>query len=257
MKVTLIGTGKVAQSLAHALHSQQLLYGVHGRDILQTKRILQDLPGAKTLDNLDFAKNPSTVYLLAVSDRAIEIVAQQFDWPQAAIVAHTSGTTDLAALDSCPRGGVFYPLQSFAQDSKIDWAQTPLLIEGGDSATEETLLQLAQQLSSKAQQADRETRQLLHVAAVFASNFTNRMLYAAGEILSESKLDLQVLESLVSQSVRNVFIHGPQEALTGPAQRDDQSTIQHHLKLLAQNPSLQLLYQRLTDYIEYSKPQKR
>ncbi|SHJ88908.1 Predicted oxidoreductase, contains short-chain dehydrogenase (SDR) and DUF2520 domains [Reichenbachiella agariperforans] len=249
MKIVLIGTGRVAQHLSSRLHQLGLLHCIYGRALAKAQAIATSHRGVTATDNLDFSQSSATIYLIAVSDSAIAPVAQQLKLPPNAIVAHCSGTTDLDALANHNFTGIFYPLQTFTESSTIDWPSLPILIEGSTAETTRALLSLGTKISSQAKAVDANGRKRLHVAAVFASNFTNRMLYAAQTILHASDLDLKILEPLVQSSIQNAFEQGTQNSLTGPAQREDHTTLAHHRALLSQNPKLLQIYELVTAYI--------
>ena len=82
--------------------------------------------------------------------------------------------------------GVFYPLQTFSKDNISIFDEIPILIEGSDLKTNEFLFDLGESISENVRMATGADRQKIHVAAVFASNFTNRMLAAAEEILHDT-----------------------------------------------------------------------
>ncbi|UXP32972.1 DUF2520 domain-containing protein [Reichenbachiella agarivorans] len=252
MKVTVIGTGKVASNLIHILSDKNLLHTVYGRSQEKIDSAIGLKTNIQSSHSLDFRNNPSSVFLIAVSDRAIKEVASGLLLPPNAIVAHTSGTCTREDLLDPENTGVFYPLQSFTTSLPIDFSSIPILIEGSNEWTEKNLIDLATHLSTSVQVTTAIDRQQLHIAAVFASNFTNRMLHAAEQVLNQASLDISLLRPLVELSISNVFTTGSQQSLTGPAQRQDHATIQNHLEKLDATPELRTLYETLTNYIQAS-----
>ncbi|MCV9387727.1 Rossmann-like and DUF2520 domain-containing protein [Reichenbachiella ulvae] len=255
MKVTLIGGGKVAKSLMAEMLAIEVLHEVYVRNEKDRKLLALNHPHVRFPHQLDFTDSESNFFILAVSDSAIEEIAEQIDLPIDAILAHTSGTIPLDSLNK-KRSAVFYPLQTFAEGQLTQLQNVPLLIEATDPDTFKATEALARRLSNNVIAADSAFRAQIHLAAVFASNFSNRMLYAAEQILSEMGQELNLIEPLVLQSIQNVFRKGANESLTGPAQREDQVTIEKQKHLLEQSPELQELYQTLTKYILSSKTAK-
>ncbi len=83
--------------------------------------------------------------------------------------------------------GVFYPLQTFTSQSAVDITDVPVLIEANRIDNENNLLELAQKLSAQSDLvADSRQSTALHIAAVFASNFSNHMYDIARKILEDT-----------------------------------------------------------------------
>ncbi|HPH73023.1 MAG TPA: DUF2520 domain-containing protein, partial [Paludibacteraceae bacterium] len=95
-----------------------------------------------------------------------------------------------------------------------------------------------------------EDRQILHLSAVFACNFTNHFYAIAGEVLKSTNLPFAVLLPLIREGVNKLETLTPKEAQTGPAVRNDQNIINNHLKLLKAYPEWQEIYQQITKNIQ-------
>lgn len=196
------------------------------------------------------------ICLIAVTDNAIAEVASRL--PKGiGIVAHTSGTTTIDTLAFLPgRKGVFYPLQTFTKGRPVDLRKVSFFLEGDSDSTVNDLSELAEMLGGKWRRADSATRKSLHIAAVFACNFLNRMLGCAGEILADEGLGLDVIRPLVEETVAKAWEKSPEEGQTGPARRGDTKTITEHLRVLRdRHPDLLPLYSLITDSIreKYNK----
>ena len=153
--------------------------------------------------------------------------------------------------------GVFYPLQSFTFGEKISFRNIPILIEAFDPKIEKILLQLGESLSQKVENANSAQRKYIHLAAVFASNFSNHLLHMASEILKSSGKDLSLLEPLLDGSLSKAVKLGPKNAQTGPASREDYETIQAQLSMLEGNPDWVEVYELFTRQIIDLKSGKR
>jgi predicted short-subunit dehydrogenase-like oxidoreductase (DUF2520 family) len=97
---------------------------------------------------------------------------------------------------------------------------------------------------------DSKTRETLHLAAVFANNFTNYILGTAFDVVKDSNLDKKLLYPLVYSTLQNAFNRDPKLIQTGPAARNDSKTIAKHLKLLKSNPASYELYTTITNQIK-------
>ncbi|MFR4026322.1 MAG: DUF2520 domain-containing protein [Alistipes indistinctus] len=150
---------------------------------------------------------------------------------------------------------MFYPLQTFTAGRRIDFRQVPLLIEGEHPDTAAALRLLASELSDSVYEVSEQQRAQLHLAAVFACNFTNHMYAIAQELLAEKGLPPQLIGPLISETAAKALGCPSAAAVqTGPARRGDRQTQQKHLGLLEGHPQLQELYQKIsTEIWETSK----
>ena len=171
-------------------------------------------------------------------------------------MAHTSGTNskDLLAPASSAFG-IFYPLQTMKKNSKVDFKSIPLLVEGNDEATVAKLEALAKTISQNVHRVDQEQRKWIHVAAVFANNFTNHLYSVSESILLGHGLPFDILKPLIYRSIENLQQNSPAELQTGPAARGDMQTIEKHLMLLGDDIRLKKIYEIMTQSIIASATQ--
>ncbi len=251
-EIDIIGTGNLATVLAPNLEQNGFVVnGVYGRNLHEAERIANRLYQASPTDNLDFSESRSNVFILALSDDAIEEVSRELVLPENAVIAHTSGSMSLSVLGytACNNIGVFYPLQSFSKNRPISFAEIPILIEGDNRYTRQVLTQIAKKLSKTVQEASSKQRLMIHLAAIFASNFTNAMMANASDLLKSVKMDFDLLAPLVLETMEKSFELGPDEAQTGPASRGDLEVLDRHLEILANLPDKQELYKLVSQHI--------
>jgi len=253
LRIGLFGAGRVASQLGPALAAAgHRVVFVWNRNEAPAKILAAQLPGAQALATLAPPLPPADVYLLAVPDAAVAPLLAAVPWPAGALVAHLAGALPLAVFAAQPavRGGVFYPLQTFSPGRAVDWVTVPLCIEARDPAAETTLLRLAGSLSRHVLRLDSAQRLQLHVAAVFANNFTNHLLGIADALLAEAGLPPALLAPLVRETVAKALAHPPFGVQTGPAVRRDAPTLAAHHAALAAHPAWQALYAQLTASIQ-------
>jgi predicted short-subunit dehydrogenase-like oxidoreductase (DUF2520 family) len=247
MKVILIGTGRVALNLGHAMVRTGIsLAGISGRDASRTKSLADDL-GTRSFA-LDEDLPAADVILIAVSDDAIASVAERIK-TDGAVVAHTSGASSMDLLPSHSDRGVLWPVQTFIADKKADMKDIPLIVEGSNERASNTIHELASRMGGRVIALDHEQRQRLHLAAVFTSNFPVILMIEAQKLLRAEGLPEDLLLPLWSTTAANVAAIRPEHALTGPARRKDLQTIQRHLALLEKDPELRQLYSMLSERI--------
>ena len=242
MRITLIGSGNVATHLAAALkNAGHSIVQVYSRT-MQNAALLAYHVKAEAIDDLN-AINPDTdLFIIATKDDAIGPIAEQLATHEKLMV-HTSGATDLYSLlafsDSV---GVFYLLQTFSKTKEVDFRNVPLCIEAKDEAIAKTLEQLAQTISNKVSFINSEKRKSLHLAAVFACNFSNNLYTIAQQIIAKQGLDFELLRPLIQETAEKVQKDIPANVQTGPAIRNDEITMAMHQQLLEGEPELKQLY---------------
>ncbi|MCH5225581.1 MAG: DUF2520 domain-containing protein [Muribaculaceae bacterium] len=237
--ISIIGRGNVASHLHKALE------GITDVTIVNP-HTLEELP------------EKNDIILISVADSAIVDVVNRLP-PTDAVIAHTAGSIPMKAVEGkSPNFGVFYPLQTFSKDIPLDYSIIPIFIEGSTPKSIETLKRLAHLISNNVTIADSETRKRLHLASVFACNFTNALAGIGAQILAENGLDISTLLPLMRQTVEKLEKLTPQEAQTGPAARRDKTVVETHLKMLEFDPQLQNIYSLLSERImKTCNPEKK
>lgn len=193
---------------------------------------------------------PADVYILALKDDVLgDFSARLKD--RNILTVHTSGAQPSAVLQTA-RKGVFYPLQTFVRDREVDWSRVPLLVYAPDARDEKLLQDLARRLSPLVYKVDDAQRARLHVAAVFASNYTNVMVQIAYELMKDSQLNPDILKPLMEKTFAHLLHADPHKVLTGPARRGDNDTLQRHINILKEmkKEELIVIYENLAQWIK-------
>lgn len=247
-QISIIGSGNVGWHLAIQLEKAgHTVNEVFSRDIAHAEKLTDALYTTAATDSLDFTESDSEVFLLAVPDDKLDWVASEILVPEGSIVAHTAGSKPLSVLSGYEfSAAVFYPLQTLTKGKLVDFSDVPLCIEAEDDDVLKRLLALAKTLSSRVEVVTTEQRAVLHVAAVFACNFTNHLLHLASNIVEAEDLDFEILHPLVAETINKAMEMGPAASQTGPAIRGDVRTMDRHLHYLDDNPELKRLYQLLS-----------
>lgn len=250
--ISFIGSGNVAWHLAPALDNAGFIVKeVFSRNHRHAAQLTERLYQAEVKATLDFSTSPSSVFIVAVHDDSIREIAKEIILPEKAMLVHTSGSVALDELQfaATPDIGVFYPLQTFSKTKKIDFHQIPVFIETSNTETEDVLLRLGKAISRYVKRITSEERKALHVAAVFASNFTNHMLTLSESVMQKNSLDFEWLTPLINETITKALQMGPQAAQTGPAQRGDLVTLEKHMAFLQDDPRLAEIYQLISQHI--------
>ena len=250
--IALVGSGNLAWHLGPALENAgHSIRQVYSRNKKNAKKLIERLYAAELNTDLNFADVSLDLVIIAVSDDAIEAVAQELVLPESAILVHTSGAQSLEKLGyaAAEAVGVFYPLQTFSKQKKVDFEHIPILIESEDKSARKTLHRIAASISQSVYEVDSSQRAYLHIAAVFACNFTNHMISIAEQLLGEQKLPKHILSPLISETINKALEIGASNAQIGPAQRGDLQTLEKHMALLSGNQELAEIYRLITQHI--------
>jgi predicted short-subunit dehydrogenase-like oxidoreductase (DUF2520 family) len=154
------------------------------------------------------------------------------------------------------RASVFYPLQTFSKSKPVDFQTVPVLLESEDEQTLHALQSVAASISREVHLVSSNKRKQLHLAAVFACNFTNHLLGISREILQQAALPPTLLQPLIQETIAKAAQQPPFQVQTGPAIRHDQNVIEEHLHMLQDYPTYQQLYQQLTNSIQQQSPER-
>ena len=249
MRITIIGSGNVATHMAAALkNAGHNIVQVYSRD-MQNAALPAYHVKAEPIDDLQQINNETDVFIIAVKDDVIGIIAEQLA-KHDKLILHTSGATDMYALLAfTDKAGVLYPLQTLSKVKEVNFRQVPLCIEGADADVIRQIEDLAQSISNNVYRVDSQQRKVLHLAAVFACNFPNYLYEVARQLLDAKGLDFELLRPLILETAQKVQERLPAQVQTGPAVRNDISTMEAHLKLLAETPHLQQIYTMLSQGI--------
>ena len=259
MLFAIIGSGNVAThfSLALAKNGHQVLQ-VWSRSFDNAQTLAQKV-GATAITSLSQIHSSVEVIIIAVNDEAVSIVLYDLNtcFPQnERIILHTSGTLNIDILSATSTNyGVLYPIQTLSKNVAIDFLKVPIAVEGNNQKVEDTLLRIAKSISNSVYKINSNQRKTLHIAAVFACNFTNYFYAIADDLLQQNKLSFDMLKPLITETANKVLENPPQQVQTGPAKRNDVSTMVAHLSALSQHSNYQLLYKVISEAIveKYNK----
>jgi len=251
-KVAIVGAGNVAWHLARALEDAgHCVTDIYSRRITNARKLATRLYDTKVTSSLNLKTSEADIFIVAVPDDSIEEVAASLKIPPYAIVVHTSGTQSIKALSSYhDNSGIFYPLQTFTKGVTADLKEVPICIEAVHQQSEEILHLLGNSISNEVHTVFSEDRKAIHVAAIFACNFSNHMFSIAQEILERNDIDFRLLHPLIAETVNKALAVGADESQTGPARRGDRKTVQKHLKFLRSESDYRKIYKLLSEQIK-------
>ncbi len=250
--VSFIGSGNLAWHLAPAIDNVGFtVKEVYSRNPKHAEALTGRLYQAEVKATLDFSTSPSSLFIIAVSDDGISDIAREIILPEDAVLVHTSGNLPITELQfaATPHIGVLYPLQTFSKTKKIEFKKIPLFVECNTTEAQELLMSVANSISSEVKKIASEERKAMHVAAVFASNFTNHMLTISKELMQQNSLDFEWLKPLITETINKSLQVGPESAQTGPAKRGDLNTLDNHLEFLKDQEAIAEIYRSVSQHI--------
>ncbi len=155
------------------------------------------------------------------------------------IVVHCSGNLTSEELDVLDKSGAktvsMHPIQSFKRGDGSDRFKNITVSLQGDKEVKEQLKPIIQKMGAKSLELTKKQKRFLHIAAVMASNYLVALMFSVENLLKDVELEegFDALETLVHQTVTNIFEKGPADALTGPIARGDLESVQTHLSELS------------------------
>ncbi|MDR1225406.1 MAG: DUF2520 domain-containing protein [Prevotellaceae bacterium] len=251
IRISCIGSGGVASSLLPALYDAGCkIVQVCSRNIEHAQRLAK-VVGAMGINHLAELNNAVELIIISISDSEIEGVLKAVNFGNAMVV-HTAGSVPMQVMADAgvARYGVLYPLQTFSCTRSVSLAQVPLFIEAANPNDLQELKFLAKKISSTVTELDSQQRMLLHVAAVFACNFTNHMMTISASLLKNVNQDFELVKPLIQETFEKALAgDNPAEAQTGPAVRGDVVTVKKHMEALKNDTAFQQLYQLISENI--------
>lgn len=247
IEMVLLGSGNVATHLFKAFSAAE---DIRVKQVYNHSENSLDFFRSKTEVTTDLSElAPADLYLMALKDDVIPEISAKLK-QQKGLVVHTSGSVSMDALNDCKRRGVFYPLQTFSKDNEVDYSSIPFCLEANTSEDLELLKKMAEKISGNSYEISSEQRKKLHLSAVFVCNFVNH-LYSVGEqICQKSEIPFEILKPLIAETANKVQHASPAKVQTGPAIRQDLSTINAHLELLDSSEENKEIYKLLTSAIQ-------
>lgn len=245
----MVGTGNVAWHLGHALVENGIpISQVLGRTISAVRQMADELNVPQSGRPEDLSRD-AELCLMCISDDAIVQVLETVK-PEKCLMIHTAGSISIDVFSGRAFNyGVLYPFQTFTRGRPMNYKKIPILIEANSTENLNRIRQLAEGISDKVIEADSSQRLYLHLAAIFAGNFSNHMYAIAEKLTLEYNLPFELLKPLIEETTAKATAISPRQAQTGPAVRSNRGIIEKHIGLLQDHPDLQLLYRTISDSI--------
>jgi predicted short-subunit dehydrogenase-like oxidoreductase (DUF2520 family) len=244
--VSIVGGGRVGRALGRRLHELGWrVGGVTGRSISTARAAVRAIGAGQPLDAPTHQILNSRVVLIATPDGAIEEVAKNLarlggkEW-SGKVALHTSGALDPSVLqplaDLGAATGSMHPMQTFSNQNIPDLANCIFGIDGSPAALQ-AARKMIHQMGGVAVRLSGANKAAYHAAGSFACVYVLALMETATRLLMtqgfKRRQAMRALLPLTRQTLDNFERVGPLAAWTGPLSRGDFSTIERHIKALA------------------------
>jgi len=256
--IVLVGAGNVATHLGTALKSNgHRIIQVYSQTV-RSARALSEKLGASYITETGELDYSADLFLFCLKDDALLDILKQTRFSNQ-ILVHTAGSLPLNIFkDFGFHFGVIYPVQTLIKERNLDLTNVPFCVEANTPFAEKIVLDLVSEISRKVEIVDSNKRKIIHLAAVFACNFTNHMFYIADKLMREKGLEFDLLKPLIQETYAKIQETDPETAQTGPAKRGDTIILNEHLETLKDQPGWQKIYTFISESItESAKTSKK
>ena len=251
-RIVLIGAGNVATHLGMALkRAGQEVIQVYSRTEASAS-VLAERLGVPFTTSLDEVVSEADLYIVSVKDAVLqELLPSVVKGRDGALFVHTAGSMPMDVWKGiAARYGVLYPMQTFSKSREVDFHTVSFFVEALEKDDLQMLVDLASSLTPKVYEATSEQRMSLHVAAVFACNFSYHLYALSAGLLEKYGMPFDAMLPLIDETARKVHGLSPKEAQTGPAIRRDGNVMDKHCAMLSDDPALQEIYQKISESIQ-------
>jgi predicted short-subunit dehydrogenase-like oxidoreductase (DUF2520 family) len=246
MAIGFIGAGKVGFSLGKYFTENGIdVSGYYSKSQASAKEAAE-FTGTAFYETMSDIIHNSKIIFITATDSAIAQIWEQLKALHIhdRIICHCSGVlsseifSDISAGDINCSGFSVHPLLAISsrRNSYKELSNALFTIEGTSIETKEQLTAILHSCGNKVISIGAEDKPRYHAAAVMASNLVLGLAQAAAEELEQCgftrKDALEALSPFMQANVSHLSDHTPEEALTGPVERADLTTVEIHLEKL-------------------------
>lgn len=252
MNIVFIGAGNLATSLATEMHRKGLpIKQIYSRTA-ESASLLAEKLDCRWTTSIDEVDSNADWYIFSVKDNVLEQLIAEMK-PNNGLWLHTAGSMPATVFKGfAMRYGVIYPLQTFNKNRALDFGHIPFILEANNQEDLEALKKVSSLLTDDVRFLNSEERRQIHLAAVFANNFSNHMWHLAWQLLEDKGISPDILLPLIKETAAKVEDLPPAQAQTGPAMRYDRNVIDKHIDML-ENEDLKTIYRLISQSIHKTK----
>jgi hypothetical protein len=249
MDIILIGSGNTATVIGRkSLAAGHRIVQVYSRNGSHANQLANRL-GATSTSYISTVEKGADLMIIALQDGALPGFTKALGTIHCPAV-HTAGALSITEISGLSQSyGVLYPLQSLRREIEVIPPLT-ILVDGNNPASRNLIKVFASTIAESVLEADDDTRLKYHLAATLVNNFTNHLFAIAASFCEKEKISFAVLQPLMEETVLRLRTVSPFNTQTGPAFRNDLTTIQKHKEILKNYPDMLSLYEKFTEEIQ-------
>lgn len=248
MKIAIIGSGNIASFFANKIYKNYELTQIISKNIEHAKQLSSKYK-CQYSNNLEHLNNDLEVIIFAVKDDVLIELSKTYSF-QNKLVIHTAGSVDLDDIKSFSKNiSCIWCIYSIQKDNLPTSDSIPLVVNANNETSLNLVKKIAASISKNIIQLSDEQKNILHLAAVFANNFTNHLYVLSKQICEDHQIPFDILKPIILNTAEKVQNQNPKLLQSGPAIRHDKQTMEKHLMLI-QNDNLKKLYSLLSTSIQ-------
>ena len=253
MNIGLIGCGKVGTSLFCLIKKNNRIIGVYDVKKRNQQRAVKYLNLVKNVSHEEICIRSQALFFATPDDKiAIAFTKAKPFLEGEKYVFHFSGflpSTIFSKSKKIHRGSI-HPFTTFPEIILPPVRQKYSLFIEGDKPALRAARQIFKSPYFTVKKITKHNKAKYHLIGVFSSNLLVGLISAIEGLSRDigwTKKDTDdVILPIIKTTLGNVLKNGVQNALSGPLERGDISTIKKHLKILQKNKNLSNIYRTLS-----------
>jgi predicted short-subunit dehydrogenase-like oxidoreductase (DUF2520 family) len=260
MIIGFIGSGKVGFSLGKYFSMKGITLSGYYSEFYKDAKEASEFTNSKAYENInDLVKDSSMIFITTPDDSIHEVLQKLSNLNLTnKIICHTSGSLTSSLFSNINNSDApaysIHPMFAFSDkyNSYKNLQNAYFSIEGPEIHIQE-IKDFIKSLGNKSFVINKDDKPLYHLASVTVSNLVLSLINTGCSYLSKCGLSeneaLEALLPLIQNNIDNINTNGLVSALTGPVERNDLGTVQHHIHaiptsdvVLYKNLSLKLLH---------------
>lgn len=217
MKTIFLGSGNLATRLSLEMHRKGMRIGqVYSHTPENAQRLAARLGCPWTTDP-EAVGTDADLYVFSLKDAVLADVLPVSGLTTACGCIRQAACRWMFSADMLPTTESCTRCRHSAKTREVDFSVIPFFLEANTPENAGKLQQVAEMLSGNVRFLSSAKRKSLHLAAVFACNFTNHIYALAVKLLQEQDIPADVLLPLIDETAAKIHAMPPRVAQTGPA----------------------------------------
>ncbi|MEZ5047932.1 MAG: DUF2520 domain-containing protein [Chitinophagaceae bacterium] len=250
MKIVMIGTGNIGTYYSTCFKQ-------HGHEIIQVvsnteshAKALSNTLGCNYTTKIEELHQGADVYFFAIQDDALLKLSKQLKLEDKLVMYAAGALSNENFLSMSKEVACIWCVYSIQKNNLPRHRRIPLVVTGTSKNACYKAHKLAESISDLVYEMDEDKKAIVHLGAVFSNNFVNHLYHISENLLTENDISFDILKPIIQNTAEKIMLHASKELQTGPAIRNDQSTMQKHVALLNPTPQTQHIYEVISKSIQ-------